>query len=382
MTHTKSEVAISSLPTGSPDPFDLGFPRNLLPLLRCIRDSGELRLCRETRSGRVGVIEGTLRCIKCSAEYAIQNGVARLMAETLTEETAHEIELKDSEYEALPDDFEAPSSGWRSQYADGIEIPPHLEELAPLDGCKVLELGCGDGRFTMLMAQLGAEILAVDVSFEAVRKLARRLPSGIAPTTYRINSQNVGQDLSGRVGLVQADASNFRAASRSFDRALSATPLDSRDERMSMYRAVAEALTDEGRYVAGVEHDDLSRRLLGMPSVKRYTPGGIFVEHLTGQQLKNETAPYFSRLRVRFIRVHAPLLKHLPAGFAVRVALTLARIPLLRLLGELVLVSAERPVRPPVEGLRRAGSAAAKGLYRCYKRLKRQEPIWDPGEKV
>ena len=95
-------------------------------------------------------------------------------------------------------------------------------------------------------------------------------------------------DLLGHVGLVQADASEFHAVPASFDVALSASPLDSREERMQMYRAIAESLKDDGRYIAGVEHDDLLRRLLGMPIARRYTPGGIFIEHFDINTLRRE----------------------------------------------------------------------------------------------
>jgi SAM-dependent methyltransferase/uncharacterized protein YbaR (Trm112 family) len=358
------------------------FPREMLALLRCSRDAGELILGIDARGSAVGVTDGTLRCVECSQEYSIEGGIARLMQNTLTQETRHEIALKGVEYEALPDTFEAPSSGWRSKFADYIEVPPHLEELAPLEGRKVLELACGDGRFTILMAQLGAQVLAVDFSFEALRKLARRLPSGIAPTSYEVIPREQVKDLSGRVGLVQADAGYFNAAPRSFDRALSASPLDSRDERMNMYRTVAVALTDQGRYVAGVEHDDMIRRLLGLPPMKRYTPGGIFVDHLSIPQMRSESAPYYSRLRFRLIRAHVPFTKRLPTMLRVRIARTVTTIPVLRQMGELILLTAEAPIRPPLEGVRRPGSSVVKTLYRWYKRLKKEQPIWDPGELV
>ena len=127
----------------------------------------------------------------------------------------------------MPVEFVPPATSWRSELSDAIEIPPHMRMLEPLNGCLVLELACGDGRFTMLMAQRGAEILAVDFSIEALRKLASRLPSGTAPTTFRVAPLRQAGDLLGHVGLVQADAGAFHAAPVSFDVALSASPLDS-----------------------------------------------------------------------------------------------------------------------------------------------------------
>ena len=226
----------------------------------------------------------------------------------------------------------------------------------------------------MLMAQLGAEVLAVDFSIAALRKLTDSLPSGVAPTTYRVAPRRPAGSLTAHVGLVQADAGHFHVAPRSFDRALSATPLDSRDERMRMYRTIAEALTDDGRFVGGVEHDDLNRRLLGLPLIRRYTPGGILIEHLDIPTMRRETAPYFSQLHFRPIRPHLPFVKRLPMKVAVFVSLAVNVIPGLRRFGEILLLRAEGPIRLPVEGARRSGNSLAKRFYRRYKRRKGETP--------
>src|SRR3984957_4124195 len=322
----------------------VGFPRKFLPLLRCVRDAGQLSICREAQGDGDAIVDGSMRCVECSQEYPIENGVVRLMTDTMTQETQHEILLKDEEYQAMPETFTPPTSGWRSEFADRIEIPPHLEALGSLDNCRVLELACGDGRFTLLMAQLGAEVLAVDFCNEALRKLGSRLSSGFAPTTYQVVPQGTVGSLVGRVGLVQADASNFQVAHRSFDRALSATPLDSRDERMNMFRMVAESLTDGGLYVAGVEYDDLFRRAYGMPLVRRYTPGGVLIEHLDLPTMRRDSATYFRPLRMRSIRAHVPFVKQgvvkRAPGLAVALSGMACALPGFKHLGELLLVSA------------------------------------------
>jgi SAM-dependent methyltransferase len=364
----------------------VGFPRKFLPLLRCIRDGNPLALDQERLSDEVGVSDGTLRCVECSYEYQIEGGIARMMSDTRTRETDNEIVLKDQEYEAMPETFVPPSAGWRSEFADQIEIPPHLDEIKPLEGRRVLEIACGDGRFTILMAQLGAEVLAIDFCVEALRKLNRNLSSGIAPTSYKVSARRPVGSLAGSVGLVQADASNFRVAPCSFDRALSASPLDSRDERMGMYRSISEALTDDGRYVAGVEYDDLYRRAFGMPLVRRYSPGGVLIEHLSIPSMRLEAAPYFERMRFRTIRAHVPVVKHglvkRSPKLAVYVSLVVCALPGLKHLGELLLLTAERPRRLPLEGAMRPSFMGARRLYRWYKRRKGEEPLWDPGVSV
>jgi SAM-dependent methyltransferase len=189
-----------------------GFPRSMLPLLRCLLDGDELRVEKETLGNKMVIADGILRCVKCSCDYRIESGIVRLMAKTLTQESEHEIGLKDHEYEAMPDIFSSPTEGWRSEFSDGVEIPPHLSAIGNVYDRRVLELGCGDGRFTILMAQLGAEVLAMDFSFAALRKVRSRLQTGVAPTTYTVKRSRFADDLTTRVGLVQADASNFQAA--------------------------------------------------------------------------------------------------------------------------------------------------------------------------
>jgi SAM-dependent methyltransferase len=358
----------------------IAFPRSLLHLLRCIFDAGELAVAGETSGDRSGILDGTLRCLQCSHEYSIEAGIARMLPSDRTQETDHEIELKDREYEAMPDAFIPSDSGWRSEYMDEIEIPPHLASLEPLQDRRVLEIGCGDGRFTCLMAEMGAEVLAVDFSLWALRKTQRNLAKGEPPTRYRLAAPRRTGNLTSRVGLVQADASQFHLAPRSFHRALSATPLDSRDERMKMFRAVADSLTDDGRYVAGVEYDDLSRRILGLPLVRRYSPGGILIEHLDRATMRREIAPYFGRMTMRPIRARLPLARLLPVKARVAAALAISHLPVLRDLGEILLVSAERPRRLPQDGVRRPDLFAARTLYRRYQQWRGKGTVWSLGD--
>ena len=354
----------------------------MLLLLRCTRDAGALELAGESRNGRVGIIDAILRCTTCAAQFPIENGIARLMPDELTFEDSHEMSIRDGDQNNVqPKPFIPPAQGWRSKLGDLLEIPPHLEELDPRNR-RILEIGCGDGRFTMLMAQMGAQILAVDFSLGALRQLAWRLPSGIAPTAYELADRTPATDLRGRVGLVQADASRLHVASRSFDRAFATTPLDTQEQRMAMYRTIADALTDEGRYVGSVEHDDLNRRLLGLPLGRRYSKGGIFIEHFDFATIRREVVPFFGKLHFRLIRPRVPLLAKAPLSWAVCAGRAVTAVPVLRHFAEIQLLRAERPVRPPLEGEYRPGNSVAKGLFRWYKRRAGEEPMWDNNERV
>ena len=336
------------------------FPVDMVPLLRCNNDAGELAIAKGLRGDGDGVLDAVLRCKICGAEFRIEDGIARLLPSQLSPEDQLEMSIRDAiDYDCTnPGPFVPPPEGWRSVLSDMLEVPPHLNALQSSPSSTVLELACGDGRLTTLIAETGARILAVDFSINALRLLAHRLPSGA------------------RVGPVHADINQLHVASRSFDRALTLTPLDSRDERMTMYRMIAQALTDDGRYIASVEHDDLNRRLLGLPLVRRYSKDGILIEHLTAKTMRREAAPYFSRLCIRPIRPRVPFVPKMPRSLAFLILRLIAALPIVRQLGELLLLTAQRPVRVPVEGQYRSGSRIAKRLYRSYMQKKHQEPSW------
>jgi len=58
----------------------------------------------------------------------------------------------------------------------------------------------------------------------------------------------------------------------------------------------------------------------------------------------------------------------------------IAALPFVRQFGELLLLTAQCPVRLPVEGENRLGSRVAKSVYRSYMRQKKQKPSW--GEEL
>jgi ubiquinone/menaquinone biosynthesis C-methylase UbiE len=55
-----------------------------------------------------------------------------------------------------------------------------LGELAPMDGLRVLELGCGDGRVTFRYASSARSVLAVDPDAERIEKARGATPTELA----------------------------------------------------------------------------------------------------------------------------------------------------------------------------------------------------------
>ncbi|MGH3077363.1 MAG: class I SAM-dependent methyltransferase [Gaiellaceae bacterium] len=62
---------------------------------------------------------------------------------------------------------------------EGVEMAA-LVELAPVDGLRVLEVGCGDGRLTFQVAPAAASVLAVDLDEERIEKARRSMPAELA----------------------------------------------------------------------------------------------------------------------------------------------------------------------------------------------------------
>ena len=65
-----------------------------------------------------------------------------------------------------------------------IDEDPELHEIAALDavvpsfrGCRVLEIGCGDGRLTRRYALTAKSVLAIDPEENAIARLAGALPN-------------------------------------------------------------------------------------------------------------------------------------------------------------------------------------------------------------
>jgi ubiquinone/menaquinone biosynthesis C-methylase UbiE len=71
---------------------------------------------------------------------------------------------------------------------EGKEIAA-LRQVAKWRGARVLEIGCGDGRLTLRLAQLGARVVALDPNRARVRQARRTLPARFAERVrYHVGS--------------------------------------------------------------------------------------------------------------------------------------------------------------------------------------------------
>jgi SAM-dependent methyltransferase len=288
-----------------------------------------------------------------------------------SEEDNHEMILRDTEY-AEASDY-SPCS--RSELSDFIELPPFLRALDIQRDNLVMEIGCGDGRFTLLMLQRGARIIAIDISANALNKLNERLATGRAPTPFPQDAALM-RDFRSRVALIHSDASKVRIAPAVLDRALSTTPLDDREQRTALYRTISEALKEDGWFVGSTEYDDLFRRTLGLPTGTRYEAGGIFIEHFSIDKINRETGAYFGKVQCWPIRPRVPLVHRVSPKLGIKICNLITSLPLLRHVGEILLFRASAPLHAEAEGIHRRGSAIVKRLFCFYSRSVGKEPIW------
>jgi len=61
----------------------------------------------------------------------------------------------------------------------GVETAA-LREIAALDGARVLEIGCGDGRLTFRYAAAARSVTAIDPSEQAIVRARRAMPADLA----------------------------------------------------------------------------------------------------------------------------------------------------------------------------------------------------------
>lgn len=166
---------------------------HLLSLLACPNCKAELELSNETANRIQQIKEGTLRCKKCGACFPVVNYVPRFVpannyaASFGLEWTKHARTQYDS-YTRLPIS--------EKRFFDETKWPRRMV------GEKILEVGCGSGRFTEHAASTGATVVAIDYS-------------AAVDANYTINGAQRN------ILIVQADVYRMPFREQTFDRMFS-----------------------------------------------------------------------------------------------------------------------------------------------------------------
>jgi uncharacterized protein YbaR (Trm112 family)/SAM-dependent methyltransferase len=142
---------------------------------------------------RTNILEGTLQCEKCGNSYSIENGIPRILSDELrtdlgrmgrgnprtdtkisrfmdnvapvrsTDNKNNFIQIQKANQSNYGYEWKAFSheySGWETVYKEYYVF----EDDTYFEGKRGLDAGCGMGRFSIVAAKKGAEIIGLDIS--------------------------------------------------------------------------------------------------------------------------------------------------------------------------------------------------------------------------
>jgi len=131
--------------------------RDVLEMFACTKCEGPMRLAEVASEGESTheIIEGQLECTECNATFPIVRSLARF----------------------VPSESYASSFGFQWNRFDRIQVDKFMHNdlsrdrfyattgwPSRMDGQRILEAGCGAGRFTQLALETGAQVFSFDLS--------------------------------------------------------------------------------------------------------------------------------------------------------------------------------------------------------------------------
>jgi SAM-dependent methyltransferase len=129
--------------------------RKSLDLLICGACGDSLRIAEITREEAGEIIEGRLECARCSKNIPIVRGVPRFVP---SDNYAANFGFQWNRYDHIQLDKVMGNNLSRDRWNATTGWPRQME------GQRILEAGCGAGRFTELALETGAELYSFDLS--------------------------------------------------------------------------------------------------------------------------------------------------------------------------------------------------------------------------
>lgn len=147
---------------------------------------------------------------------------------------------------------------WADEYDDAdpttaLDEPFVVSMLQPFDGCRILDLGCGTGRYLRRIAGPMVQVIGLDLSRAMLARARRSLPT---PSS---------------VSLVQASIEQLPLARNSLDRVIAGLVLDHVHDLLAFFLEIAAVLRPGGKFIVSAVHPDM-QRLTG--SAVRFTARG------------------------------------------------------------------------------------------------------------
>lgn len=133
-----------------------------------------------------------------------------------------------------------------------LDQPFLLSRIQPFEGCRILDLGCGTGRYVRLVGR-GSYVVGVDLSRGMLAR-AKRQTSAVIVAKW-----------------VQASVEFLPFRGRTFDRVISGLVLDHVHDLRQFFHGIAGTLKPGGRAIVTAVHPDMQRQT--GPTV-RFTAAG------------------------------------------------------------------------------------------------------------
>ncbi len=142
-------------------------------------------------------------------------------------------------WNAAADAYDAMAGTRADFYRTYVIGPALLTACGDVQGATVLDLGCGQGFFSRLLAQRGAKVLGVDISDRLIHHALRREEQAPLGIEYRV---------------LDARGIAARLPPASFDMVVSCIALQDMENLLQVLRGVKSVLKRDGHTVVLVEH--------------------------------------------------------------------------------------------------------------------------------
>ncbi|MBI5706684.1 MAG: class I SAM-dependent methyltransferase [Armatimonadetes bacterium] len=209
-------------------------------------------------------------CSECSRRYRFADGVFAPVVDEPERAEGHDVQLDEERCRDRQAKFY--DAGIAVSLSSGVEASKIRKALSSQPFDRVIEIGCGTGRFTVDLARRANRVVAVDRSVGSLQVCRGKL-------------QEAG--LADRVLLVHSDVLQLPVKPRAFDLALMAQVLQhlpSASLRSQALESIAQTLEPGGRFIlSAYEWRRIHPYLIHKEGFHR---GGIYYRRFTRDELR------------------------------------------------------------------------------------------------
>jgi len=165
---------------------------------------------------------------------------------------------------------------WDDQIGDGnvtqdLLVGPAQERLLDLQpGERILDIGCGAGRFTRRMAANDISIIAIDQSSVFLKRAKKRTSEGDAAISDRIDYR--------LINATDGDAM-LALGEQGFDAAVAILAIMDMASITPLFQTLTKLLKPGGRFVWSVTHPAFNAFDSRLYAEERYEDGNYVIEH-------------------------------------------------------------------------------------------------------